>query len=446
MGAICGFSGERDEKLLAAMVRALSHRGDEPPDVHSCSWGTVAYFPRGGTVQRKKLGIGLHIQGDDLIAVSGNLTDEDVVQKGLLGLLATIRDEGVRSLERVSGDFVAVVHLASTPAAGSTWHVIRDGLGARTIYHAHHGGRFFFASEPKGIWSVPGFPRRVRAASIAQYLAFSFVPGEDMMLEGLYELPAGHSLTKYGNSPVTLRRYFCFEQHEHDADSRHDQSTSDSSDLWDSPLRHCLSEGIRQRPPRDESPAVFLSGGLDSSVVTAELARQSQRPVHSYALHFGKKYPNELEFARAVADCCGTRHYEVEIRPRQFLPRLRRMVWHLDDPIGDPIAMPNMELARHVSQDHRWVFNGEGDDPCFGGPKNIPMMLGHFWFQGELRRYARSILSPRAVRRAAVFDPAVVKNLLAYNLETRNGRYGLRLWMLLTFEIWRRIVVAGETI
>ena len=55
------------------------------------------------------------------------------------------------------------------------------------------------------------------------------------------------------------------------------------------------------------------------------------------------------------------------------------MVWHLDDPIGDPITQPNFELARRVRQDVRWVFNGEGGDPVFGGPKNIPMMLQHWY-------------------------------------------------------------------
>ncbi|MDA1014484.1 MAG: asparagine synthase-related protein [Planctomycetota bacterium] len=66
---------------------------------------------------------------------------------------------------------------------------------------------------------------------------------------------------------------------------------------------------------------------------------------------------------------------------QNFLPRFRQMVWHLDDPIGDPITQPNFELAAHASRDVRFIFNGEGGDPCFGGPKNICMML-HHWYGG----------------------------------------------------------------
>ena len=68
----------------------------------------------------------------------------------------------------------------------------------------------------------------------------------------------------------------------------------------------------------------------------------------------------------------------------------------------------------------------------------------HYWFQNELRRYARKVLSPRSVRRAGIFRPARVKQFLDYEIEEGPGRYGMRLWMLLTFEIWRRQVIEGE--
>jgi asparagine synthase (glutamine-hydrolysing) len=339
---------------------------------------------------------------------------------------------------------------------------------------------------------------------------------------------------------------------------------------------------------------VFLSGGLDSSLVTAEVARRHDGPVKTYAIHFGADYPHELDFAREVAERCGTEHEEVLIRPESFLPRLRRIVWHLDEPIGDPITVPNFELASHVAAEQRIVFNGEGGDPVFGGPKNLPMMLHHwyghareenfrekrylasyrrgyeilasvltpewrrridperdlegilrpffrgerprallnklmtinirlkgahlilpkvermtqasgltahaplfderlirlsfempprlklargveklvlkrayadslpesviarpksgmrvpvhFWFQKEMRRYARKLLGRRELDRAGIFEPREVEGLLRYESERGPGRFGLRLWMLLTFEIWRRIVLEREPI
>ncbi|MEX0654222.1 MAG: asparagine synthase-related protein [Phycisphaeraceae bacterium] len=69
----------------------------------------------------------------------------------------------------------------------------------------------------------------------------------------------------------------------------------------------------------------------------------------------------------------------------------------------------------------------------------------HFWFKDELKRYARKILAPREIRRAGIFQPQRVRQLLRYDTEEGPGRYGIRLWMLLSFEFWRRLVVEGET-
>jgi len=77
-------------------------------------------------------------------------------------------------------------------------------------------------------------------------------------------------------------------------------------------------------------------------------------------------------------------------------------------------------------------------------PKSGMRVPVHYWFQKDLRRYARHILSPKEIKRAGIFDPARVKQLLRYETEEGPGRYGIRLWMLLTFELWRRLVIEGE--
>ena len=79
-------------------------------------------------------------------------------------------------------------------------------------------------------------------------------------------------------------------------------------------------------------------------------------------------------------------------------------------------------------------------------PKSGMRVPVHFWFQGELKRYARSVLCPKALRAAGIFQPQRVKQLLDYNTEEGPGRYGIRLWMLLTFEIWRRLVLEREAV
>ena len=603
MGALCGFTGTPDAHLLAVMRDALTHRGRQFLS-RETDYGTVGLWTPFDDGPREVRGSGIFETAGRLVGVAGHrplpaihaaATDAERIADSLDPDAAT-----------ASGDFVACI----LDAGGAT--LVRDAAGVRSIYHATHAGRLFFSSEPKAIWGIPGFPRRLSVPALAQYLTFSFVPGRGTMLRDVFSLPAGHLLrwTPDGAGPgkERLQRYFFFERPGNDGNedfpepaerSGADRADAISDGAWVERFRQVFSDAVAERLPENGPAAVFLSGGLDSSIVAAEVAQQTarrtDRRVPTYALHFGAEYPNELPFAAAVARRCGTDHTEVLIRPRDFLPRLRRMVWHLDDPIGDPITMPNFELASRVSDTTRWVFNGEGGDPCFGGPKNIPMLLEHFyggltrgprfreqaylasyrrgyeelarlltpearseldeardldgvltpfferdqpplfldklaainvrlkgaelilpkvermlsasgvtslsplftgamvrfsfqlpprmklragvekivlkrayedflpaevirrpksgmrvpvhfWFRGELKRFARKILSRRELSRVGLFDPDRVQQLLNYRTEEGPGRYGIRLWMLVTFEIWRRIVLEGESV
>ena len=472
---------------------------------------------------------------------------------------------------------------------GDSIHLGRDAAGRRSLYYAVHDGRLIYASEPKAILAVPGFPRRLRPAAVAQYLTFSFIPGPATMLEGIFALPPG-CLVSFDLTTRTLgeiQRYHFPEECE-PGEAEH----VDDQERWVRQFNDRFAQAIDRLRPNADPYAVFLSGGIDSSIVTARLAELSpSRPVDTFAIHFGKNYPNELEYSRAVARQSQTNHHEIAIEPRAFLPRLHEFIRALDEPIGDPVALPNFELARIVGNDFATVFNGEGGDPLFGGPKNVPMMLHHWygsrrtqqpghreraylasyrrgyeelqhlltpefrvgidegrdlesiltpyfsspspgllinklslinmrlkgahlilpkvertlaahglaplsplfdedlidlsfrlpprlkldrgvekiimkkaflgripqavidrpkvgmrvpvyhWMQGELRRYARSILSPRRLRADGIFDERRVKQLLDYRTEEGPGRYGIRLWMLVTFHIWKEIVL-----
>jgi asparagine synthase (glutamine-hydrolysing) len=338
--------------------------------------------------------------------------------------------------------------------------------------------------------------------------------------------------------------------------------------------------------------AAFVSGGLDSAIV-ASVAANEQRargaaPPLALSLHFGLEHPNEVEHSRTVARHCGLEHRLVETSGARIEPMLRSLVGHLDEQIGDPVTIGNFVLASAAAGHSHWVLNGEGGDPLFGGPKNLPMLLAHWyptmggpnarerqylatwrragdevgnllhpdfladvdverdliavvkpyfdapkpvhllnklmvanmrlkgahlilpkvdrvlgaygltplsplfdldvlslslqvppttklragvekwvlkeafrdclpativdrpksgmrvpvqrWFRDDLRQLATTLLSPAAVESAGIFNPDRVRDVLDY----RTGRDGLRLWMLVTFELWRRLVIEGE--
>ncbi|MCB9640147.1 MAG: hypothetical protein H6728_16230 [Myxococcales bacterium] len=609
MGALFGFTGPQDLQRLEHIESTLLHRGWGPLARHTTPQGSIALRPRFSESQQLNWGEGLISSNGVTLALSGFLVQRDELASSVRDLpplpetqgpprllhavLQRYLQQGLSFLEDLHGSFVLAI------LDGPTLHLARDAAGTRTIYYAQHQGKLYFANEPKGIWSLPGFSRQIRPDALAQYLSFSFIPGEGTMLQGLCEVLPGEVISFHPEGPPRKKRYFCFEDPQVAAryfpDAPEQSAPIEEQEAyWLHAFQKTFAASVAERIVPNHPPSVFLSGGLDSSVVTCELAQQSTKPVHSYAIHFGATYPNELAFARMVAQRCNTRHEEVLIQPKHFVKRLREMIWHLDDPIGDPVTVANYEIAAYVSKTLRWVFNGEGGDPCFGGPKNIPMMMHfwygnlhhephhleraylasyrrayeelprilspnilhqlhrpaqleglltpffqaqqpqrflhkltsinirlkgahlilpkvermlgahgmrplsplfddrlvvlshamppslllhrgvekvvlkrayegklpqpviqrpksgmrvpvHFWFQRELRRYAKSLLSPRRLRQADLFQPERVKKLLQYDIEEGQGRYGIRLWMLLTFEIWRSIVIEGET-
>jgi asparagine synthase (glutamine-hydrolysing) len=108
---------------------------------------------------------------------------------------------------------------------------------------------------------------------------------------------------------------------------------------------------------------------------------------------------------------------------------------------------PRLKLSRGVEKVIlKRAFASRLPESVIERPKSGMRVPVHFWFQGEMRRYARSILSSKAIRAAGIFQPQRVKQLLDYSTEEGPGRYGLRLWMLLTFELWRRIVIEREAV
>lgn len=521
---------------------------------------------------------GVLCDGNTILGLSGfALVDQNPVN--LLEICQLYAESGQEGLYKLRGAFILILH------DGSKGLVIRDGAGQRTCYFSQLANQLLIAPQPKFIHRIPQFDRSLHVSALAQYLSFSFVPGKDTMLNHLYEVPPGNRLS-WCRTNWNLSRFYRFEMQ---------QQKDLSESQWVEYFQSEFSKAVARRLPQKQSVGVFLSGGLDSSIVTAELAMQVNKPLFTYSLHFGPKYNHELEFANAVAEHLKTEHRQILIKPKYFLQKLRKIVWQLDDPIGDPITIPNYELAQVAKQEVDWIFNGEGGDPCFGGPKNYGMLISHwygqnrqsqyfreeaylqsfkrayeeidylllpdirrqidrethlykvltpyfeaeqpkhflnklmamnirlkgahlilpkvermlganglvsmsplfddrlvdfsfqippklkvsfgdekrvlkmayadkipsqvitrpksgmrvpvhFWFQKEMRRYVRHIFSEKEVKRAGIFNPIRIKELLHYNVQQNNKRCGLKLWMLMSFEIWRRLVLEGESL
>lgn len=338
-------------------------------------WGNLQKLPSGASWQEKQLAIfqtqpvwsenrQFLVVGDIWLSNRVSLQHQlGIGTAGDLQLVAWLWERlGVESLSLLEGMFaLAVWDREST----QLW-LIRDRTGARTLY---------YTTDASVRWIAPrsNILSRFRSneldlVALRDYLSCAFVPGERTLWQQVRELRPGTVLR------LPEERIQVYHQFQPDVQNE------DKSLAWHGErLRSLLERIILDYLPPGEPVGAFLSGGLDSSSVTALAAKFHKAPVYTYSLHFGIDYPHELEFSSLVAEHCGTQHQILEITPAELWENLPVTMAHLDDPIGDPLTVPNFLLGRLASSQVNIILNGEGGDPCFGGPKNQPMLLDRLY-------------------------------------------------------------------
>jgi len=234
--------------------------------------------------------------------------------------------------------------------------VVRDRLGIKPLYWRAQGGTFAFASEIKALLADPACPREVDPAALAAYLRLQYVPSPDSILAGVHKLEPGHLLIVTPEG-VTVRRYWAPPSGETLALSVDDATVE---------LRRLLEESVRLRFMSDVPFGAFLSGGIDSSIVCALMARQMDRPVKTFTIGFAGAPEDETVHARAVAKHIGAEHHEFVVTT-DALAILPSVVWHMDEPLADPSALPTWAVSEMARTHVTVALSGDGGDETFAG-------------------------------------------------------------------------------
>ena len=258
----------------------------------------------------------------------------------------------------------------------------RDRVGSRTLYYTTNGS---ICVAPQ-LRSLARFRSHdLDLVALRDYLCCAFVPGEQTLWKDLRELRPGMVLSmedKRGFEPQRRR-----DRREVYGEFREEIRDREKCLEWHGGrVRSLLEQVVGECLPSGEAVGAFLSGGIDSSCIVALAAKLHDYPVHTYSIHCGLEYPHELDFANLVAKHCGTQHHVLELNSDIIWDGLPLAMAYLDDPIGEGLTVPNMLMARAAKASVNVVLNGEGGDPCFGGPKNKPMLLNSLYgeaIQGE---------------------------------------------------------------
>ncbi len=233
----------------------------------------------------------------------------------------------------------------------------RDRFGIKPLYYAELGGRLFFASELKAILQIADVDRRLDFPAVSHLFATLTTPSSQSIVRGIRKLEPAHVLTIGPNQPLRISQYW---------DVVFEPNRRASEDELIEELREKIDDSVRVHMVSDVPVGAFLSGGIDSSSIVAHMARHSDRPVKTFAIGFNEGAFNELPYARRVAQQFSTDHHERIVGP-EISGFLEDLVWHLDEPFGDPSAIPTFLVSRLAAEHVKVVLSGDGGDELFAG-------------------------------------------------------------------------------
>jgi asparagine synthase (glutamine-hydrolysing) len=294
-------------------------------------------------------------------------------------LLAAYLAWGADCVSRLRGMFA----FALWDAARERLFLARDRFGKKPLYLWQDGeGGLVFGSEVKALLAHPRVPAELDRASVAEYLAWRYVPGPHTLFAGIRKLPpASWAMWEHGH--LTEASYWSPP----DAGDRPTRAVPADPVAEFTAL---LDECVRLRMVSDVPFGAFLSGGLDSSAVVALMSRHSELPINTFSVGYAEANYSELKYARMVADQFRTNHHELVIAADDVIADLPRLTQFRDAPVAEPADVPIHRLSRAARETVKMVLTGEGSDELLGGyPKHraeplvalyhraVPQMLHH---------------------------------------------------------------------
>ncbi|WP_017302662.1 asparagine synthase (glutamine-hydrolyzing) [Spirulina subsalsa] len=317
-------------------------------------------------------------------------------------LLAAYAEWDTDCLTRLNGMFAFALY----DARKERIFLARDRAGEKPLFYRLEGDTLYFASELKALLAHPSLPRRIDPEALDCYLAMGFVPGDRCILQGYRKLPPAHAMTfdlHQGN--INIWCYWQLPELDPDA------STIDPVRLVDE-LETLLEDAVGRQLMADVPVGILLSGGVDSSLITAMAVRQSSQ-VRTFSISFpGHGKLDESSHARLIAQYFNTEHTELVAEPTtaDLLPVLAHQ---FDEPMVDSSMFPTWLVSHLVRQHCTVALGGDGGDELFGGYEHYSRLL---WMQDKLAHL------PYFVRRNTAH---MAEKLLPVGVKGRNYLQGL---------------------
>ena len=373
MCGIAGFVGTGERDILARMTMRLGHRGPDGEGLWIDESRRVFLGHRILAIVDLANGQQPMLTEDGLLAITynGEIYNHRDLRRELETaghrfrtdhsdtevLLYAYRQWGPQMLTRLNGMWAFAIY----DAGRQELFLSRDRFGKKPLYYYFDGTNLVFASELTSLIQHSSVPRSFDQESLQKLFAYGFIPAPRSLLQGVRKLPAGHWMKlDLAKKTLQVQQFWKFEF------DPFPQIPKNAEAEWGSELIRLLDAAVKRRLDADVPVGVFLSGGIDSSLV-ATLATRHQSVVETFSIGFTEKSFDESQYARLMAKRLGTQHFEETFSIDHCLDFAPQVAQQLDEVFGDSSILPTSLVSRLARTRVKVVLGGDGGDELFAG-------------------------------------------------------------------------------
>ena len=384
MCGICGFYSKKDISVdkLTEMNHTLYHRGPDDSGVEIYP-GKKGY--QIGLAQRRLSILDLSPLGHQpmhsadgrvSIAYNGEIYNFRQLKKELKDypfqshcdtevILAAYLKWGISCVEHFNGMFAIALY----DRAEDSLFLVRDRMGKKPLYYLEEADNLVFASELKPIMKYDGFQKNIRQELLNCYLVHQYLNAPDTIFENVYKLEPG-AILQFSQGKKRIWKYWDVAEKYREKRGTFKGSFDEAKEE----LRQILEASVEMRMISDVPLGTFLSGGYDSSLITAIAQKKSETPVKTFSIGFEEKSYNEAVYAKEIAQYLGTDHTELYISEKDMFQQIDDLTKYYDEPFADSSQIPSMLVAGLAREKVTVALSGDGGDELFCGYNNYKML------------------------------------------------------------------------
>lgn len=371
------FSIDKKYNFVSEMCETLRYRGPDAEGIWISKDGTIALGHRRLSIYDLSLNGNqpmISQSGRYVISLNGSIYNHVFLRKKLSISSQAIRWQSTSDtevilecieefgLEKTLGLLVGMFAFACWDNKKKELVLARDRLGEKPLYFGTHGSLYFFASELKALMSLPFFEPKIDEFALSEFFKYGYIPAPNSIFQNVQKIEPGCYVT-ISNSPK-FKRYWSAETTFLQA--KETQSKATESTLLTN-LECALQEAVNLQLTADVPIGVFLSGGIDSSLITALMSRQEGSRVNSFSIGFEEQGYDEAPMARAIAEHLGTNHTELYINEQQCQDVMSVLPDIYDEPFADASQIPTFLLCKLSKNTVSVALSGDGGDEFFCG-------------------------------------------------------------------------------